>query len=76
MANLAQTNVGDRYYVKSQLISLGQKQTNGGRYFFSVGDFALSRAQMAKLPTALRKYLTSVVQLNAPEESEIWATGL
>ncbi len=53
-----------------------QKQTNGGRYFFSVGDFALSRAQMAKLPTASRKYLTSVVQLNAPGESEIWATGL
>lgn len=46
------------------------------QFFFSVGDFALTRAQLNALPQANRKFLTAAVLLSDPRESQIWARGL
>lgn len=46
------------------------------QFFFSVGDFELSRAQMNALSSTQRKYLTAALLLTAPKKAEIWARGL
>jgi hypothetical protein len=49
---------------------------NPQQFFFTVGDFALSRAQMKVLPVKSRKYLTTATLLTGPREAQIWARGL
>lgn len=50
--------------------------TKAQQFFFTVGDFELSRAQMNALSGAQRKYLTTALLLTAPREPQIWARGL
>ena len=49
---------------------------NPRQFFFTIGDFALSRAQMDALPAKSRKYLTTATLLTGPREAQIWARGL
>ena len=49
---------------------------NPNQFFFTVGDFELSLAEMKRLSQAQRKYLTTMVLLTGPNKSEMWARGL
>lgn len=49
---------------------------NSNQFFFTVGDFELSRAQMNALPNSTRKFLTTAVLLTGPKNPLIWARGL
>ena len=46
------------------------------QFFFTVGDFELSRAQMNALPQNSRKFLTAAMLLTGPRKSLVWARGL